>query len=280
VNSLRADDVRLTARSVVSRPQNRRWIRVLARIGLVAKGVSYAIVGVLALELAFGGGGKATSRTGALAELAKHGFGKALLIGLAAGFAAYALWRLAQASFEASEDEGVKKWVKRAGYLGRAAIYAGLTYSAIKVLTGAHEESQTGKAHKATAHVLSWPAGRWIVGIAGAFVVAVGMWNGYRAVSLSFREKWNSRKMSKVELKWGTRVGVVGMLARMVVFSLIGVFVVKAALDYDPKDAIGLDGALQKLAGQSYGAWLLGLTAAGFLAYALFCLVDARYRRV
>jgi len=280
VSSLRADGVRLTARAVVSRPRNTRWIRLLARIGLVAKGVSYAIVGILALELAFGAGGKATSRTGALATLVQDAYGKALLIGLAAGFAAYAAWRLAQAFFEADEAKGAKKWAKRAAYIGRAAIYAGLTYSAIKVLTGTHEESQTGKAHKATAHVLSWPAGRWLVAGAGAFIIAVGLWNGYRALSCNFREKWNRSKMSEMELTWGTRVGVAGMLARMVVFSLIGIFLIKAALDYDPKDAIGLDGALQKLAGQSYGEWLLGLTGAGFLAYALFCFVDARYRRV
>jgi hypothetical protein len=65
-----------------------------------------------------------------------------------------------------------------------------------------------------------------------------------------------------------------------VVFALIGVFVTKAAIDYDPKDAIGLDGALQKLAHQSYGPWLLGLTAAGLVCYGIYCLVDARYRDV
>ena len=40
----------------------------------------------------------------------------------------------------------------------------------------------------------------------------------------------------------------VGHIARFVVFGLIGVFLTKAAIDYKPKDAIGLDGALQKLA--------------------------------
>jgi Domain of Unknown Function (DUF1206) len=280
MRSLRAEDVRLTARSAVSRPENRAWIRVLARVGLVAKGISYGIVGILALELAFGRGGEATSRTGALATLAQGGSGKALLVALAVGFGAYALWRLAQAFFEVDDDESAKKWAKRAGYLGRAAIYAGLTYSAIKVLSGAREESQSGKAHKATAHVLSWPAGTWLVGIAGACIVGAGLWNGYRALTQNFSEKWNKSKMSELELRWGTRVGVAGMLARGVVFALIGIFVVKAALDYDPNEAIGLDGALQKLAGQTYGDWLLGLTAAGFLAYALYCFVDARYRRV
>jgi hypothetical protein len=79
---------------------------------------------------------------------------------------------------------------------------------------------------------------------------------------------------------WGGRVGAVGHLARGVVFTLIGVFVIRAALQYDPKEAIGLDGALQKLARADYGPYLLGLTAVGLIAYGVYCLVDARYRDV
>jgi hypothetical protein len=256
------------------------WLAALARVGLVAKGVSFAIVGVLALELALGQGGKSTSREGALATLARHSFGKALLVALAAGFAAYALWRVAQALFERDEED-TKRWGKRAGYLGRAAIYAGLTYSAIKLTTGhTATESQNKRAHKAAAEVLSWPAGRWLVGLAGACIVGVGLYNGYRGVTRSFEEKWNTGEMSDAVRRWATRVGVVGLLARLVVFCLIGGFAIKAAVEYDPNEAIGLDGALQKLTHQSYGPWLLGLTAAGLLAYALFCFADARYRRV
>ena len=62
--------------------------------------------------------------------------------------------------------------------------------------------------------------------------------------------------------------------------ALIGVFVIRAAPQYDPKEAIGLDGALQKLAGAAYGPYLLGLTAAGLIAYGLYCLADAHFRDV
>ena len=86
--------------------------------------------------------------------------------------------------------------------------------------------------------------------------------------------------MSAAVRRWAKRIGVAGLLARLVVFGLIGVFAIRAAIQYDPKEAIGLDGALQKLAHQSYGPWLLGLTAVGLLAYAAYCFADARYRRV
>ncbi len=240
--------------------------------------MSYAIVGVLAFRLALGEGGKATSRHGALSTLAHETSGKILLIALALGFAAYALWRLYETISPPEDDDGPVSWAKRAGTLARAAIYATLAYTAIKLVidAGSASESQTREAHKATSHVLTWPAGRWLVAVAGACIVVAGLYNGYRAVTRKFQDDWRGGGESR---KWGTRAGVVGLLARMVVFSLIGAFVIKAAVEYDPQEALGFDGALQKLAQQAYGHWLLGVTAAGLFAYALFCLVDARYRQ-
>jgi hypothetical protein len=257
------------------------WTEVLGRAGLVAKAVSYGLVAFLALELAFGNGGRATSRQGALAAIATHGWGKALLIALAAGFAAYALWRFAETVWPPGDDGFFKRTGKRIGALARGAIYAGLTYSALKIVFGAGaQQSQNAKAHKTTAEVLSWNHGTWIVGIAGGCVLAAGLWNGYRGLAKKFKKRWNTAEMGDGTQRWAERVSVTGLLARGVVFGLIGAFMIKAALDYNPRDAIGLDGALQKLANQAYGSWLLGLTAAGLLAYAIFCLVEARYRRV
>jgi hypothetical protein len=256
----------------------RGWYAVVARVGLVAKGISFAIVGVLALKLALGSGGSATSRQGALQQLAGTTFGEALLIALAFGFASYALWRFLQAFAEkpSREESGAKAWAKRAGYVGRGLIYASLTYSTVKILIGAdQQQSQNGKAHQTTATVLSWPGGTWIVGIAGAVILGVALWNLYRGIARKFEDKW-TRGYSE----WGSRAGVAGHVARFVVFGLMGWFVIRAAVDYDPKKAIGLDGALQKLAHAGYGSWLLGLTAAGLVAYAVFCFVDARYRDV
>src|SRR4051812_34597507 len=244
------------------------WEEPLARGGLVAKGCIYGIIAVLALELAIGAGGAATSNQGALQHLAGGGFGEFLLVLLAIGLAAYAIWRFIQAW------KG-DKWPKRLGYAARGVVYAGITYSAVRILTGSHhQQSQNGKAHKATAVVFSWPGGTWLVGIGGLVLIGIGLWQLYTGVSRRFEEKWHRHS------DLGGVVGVVGHVARFVVFGLMGVFAIKAAVDYNPKDAIGLDGALQKLAHASYGPVLLGLTAAGLLAYGVYCLVDARYRDV
>ena len=255
------------------RARSRRdWEEILGRFGLAAKGVSYGLVGALAIGVAVGVGGNTTSRQGALHSLAGNAFGKIVLVLLACGFAAYAGWRVLQAI-------QTDKWGKRLGYLGRAGIYASLTYSAAKIVAGAGGgSSQTQKTHKATAVVLSWPAGRWLVGAAALVVIGAGFWNLYRGISRKFEDKWVDR--SDIAQRWGGRAGVVGHIARFVVFGLIGVFALEAAINYDPKDAVGLDGALQKLAHHSYGSFLLGVTAAGLIAYALYCFVDARYRDV
>ena len=261
--------------------ENADWLNALARVGLVAKGASFALVGILAIKLAVQSGGKATSRQGALQSLAQQSFGKSLLILLALGFAAYALWRFAQTFFDKNDvGDGAKGLAKRAGYLGSGTIYAFLTYSTVKIISGAAQQSQNQKAHKTTATVLSWRAGKCIVGAAGLALIGVGLWNGYRGIKKEFLKNWKTEKMSAAAQSWGSRAGIVGLLAWMVVFVLIGIFVVKAAHDYNPREAIGLDGALQKLANHGYGSWLLGIVAAGLLAYAVFCLFEARYRKV
>ena len=280
--STSAEVERLARRARGKVVQNDRWLTVLGRAGLVAQGASYALVGVLALQLALGEGGKATSRGGALATIAREPWGKALLALLALGFASYAGWRFAQAFFdEEHEGTGVKGLRKRAGYFGRGVVYAALTFTAVKILVGAGgEESQTSQARKATGTVLDWPAGKWLVGIAGACVVGAGLYSGYRALTTKFLDDWNTGEMSSSAKRWGTRAGVVGLLARMVVFGLIGIFAIKAAAEHDPKEAIGLDGALRELAGESHGPWLLGAVASGLLAFAIFSFVEARYRDV
>lgn len=260
----------------------RGWYAVLARVGLVAKGLSFLLVGALAAKLALGDGGKATSRQGALQELVQHSFGKVVVAALALGFAAYALWRFVQAWAErtSGDENEATTWGKRAGYVGRGLIYASLTYTCVHLLTGADEKSQNAQAHEHAARVLGWPGGRLLVAATGLVIAGVGAWNLYRGLTRKFEDKWRVGSLSATIRRWGGRAGVMGHVARFVVFGLMGIFLVKAAWQYDPKEAIGLDGALQKLAHASYGPWLLGLTAVGLAAYGVYCLVDARLRDV
>lgn len=255
------------------------WFERLGRLGLVAKAVLYAVVGLLAVKVATGADDASPDKNGALRTIAQQPFGKWLLILLAIGLAGYALWRLAQAILDRdAEGERPKGLAKRAGNLAKAGWYGVLCGLTISVLVGngggGENEQQT------TAGVFERPFGRYAVYAAGLAFVGAALFNGWRAVTCKFNEKLMTGQMGDVEETAATTVGVLGHLARLVVFGLIGLFLLEAAWKFDPRQARGLDGALLEVAQRPYGGVLLGAVAVGLLAYAAYCLVQARYRRI
>ena len=111
-------------------------------------------------------------------------------------------------------------------------------------------------------------------------LIGIGLFQGYRGVTKQFLKDSKTEQMSRAVRRWITWIGMVGHLARMVVFGLVGVFLIKAAVDFNPKQAVGLDGALAKLAHTLVRPPLLGVVAAGLIAFAPYSLSDARYRRI
>ena len=128
--------------------------------------------------------------------------------------------------------------------------------------------------------MFGWPAGVWIVGIAGGVMIGVALYQGYRGITKKFLDDSKVERDGATVKEWIGWLGTVGHLARMVVFGLIGIFLIKAAVDYNPRAAVGLDGALAKIVHRSYGPLALGVVAAGLVAFALYSLSDARYRRI
>jgi hypothetical protein len=63
------------------------------------------------------------------------------------------------------------------------------------------------------------------------------------------------------------------------VFAFVGIFVVRAAIAFDPTKARGLDGALRSLAGASGGHWLLGVAAVGLIVFGIYGYAEAIWRR-
>jgi hypothetical protein len=169
---------------------------------------------------------------------------------------------------------------ERLAALGSGVAYALICAIAVEILIGSGGNSSSGSPKHPTAGVLGWPAGTWIVGLAGAALCGIAAYQGYRGISKDFLDDSKTEEMSPGVRKWITWIGTFGHLARMVVFGLIGIFVIKAAVDYNANKAVGLDGALAKLANHSYGSYLLGIVAAGLVAFAVYSLTDARYRRI
>ena len=117
-------------------------------------------------------------------------------------------------------------------------------------------------------------------GSSGPGLVGIALYQGYRGVSQKFLDESKVEQMTPAVKTWIGRIGTVGHLARMVVFGLVGIFLIKAALDFNPNKAVGLDGALAKLAHATYGPYVLGIVALGLIAFAVYSFSDARYRRI
>ena len=254
-----------------------RGFEWLARSGFVARGLIYGIIGILAIKLAGGVGGTTTNQQGALRTIAHQPFGKVLLIVVAIGLGGYALWRFVHALLGRG-PEGSDSGFDRIAALGSGIVYAGLCATAVEILLGSGGGS--GNASSTTAGVFGWPGGTWLVGIAGAVLIGIGLYQGYRGLSKDFLKDSKTEQMSSRVRNWIEWIGTFGHLARMVVFGLVGVFLIKSAVDYNPNKAVGLDGALAKIAHASYGPFLLGIISAGLIAFGVYSLSDARYRRI
>jgi uncharacterized protein DUF1206 len=251
----------------------------LARAGFVARGVIYGIIGILAIEVALGTGGKTTSQTGALKTIAHQPFGKILLVLVAIALAGYALWRFLHVLLGHGPEKSDSGFDRLAA-LGSGVSYALICAIAVEILISGAGSSSSGNAKQSTAGVLGWTGGTWIVGIAGVVLCGVGLYQAYRGISKDFLKDSKTEEMSPGVREWVEWIGTFGHLARAVVFGLAGIFLVKAAVEYDPNKAVGVDGALAKLANQSYGHFLLGIVAAGLIAFGVYSLSDARYRRI
>jgi len=259
----------------VARSDGFRW---LARAGFVARGSIYLIIGILAVKVAVGAGGDTASQKGALETIAHQPFGEVLLILVAIGLAGYALWRLVHALL-GHGAESSDSTLDRVAAAASGVVYAGLCAVAIEILEGSGGGGSEN-APKAAGGVLGWPGGTWLVGLAGVVLIGVGLYQGYRGLSKDFLEDSKTEEMSPTVRSWIEWIGTFGHLARMVVFGLVGAFLIKAAVEYDPNKAVGLDGALAKLAHASYGPFLLGVVAAGLIAFGVYSISDARYRRM
>jgi hypothetical protein len=249
---------------------------VLARAGLTARGVIYILIGLVAVLVALGRSSREADQLGALQLLAGKSYGLFALWLLAIGFAAYALWRLSEAAFGVSGEPGTGPRLKS---LGRAIIYAFFCYLTFTVIAGtAH--SQSKKQQDVTAHVMRNTDGRVLVGVIGAAVIIAGLVLVIEGVRKKFMKQLMTGQMSprvRRAVKW---LGMIGTIARGLVFALAGIGVVAAAITHKASDSGGIDKALLTLRNQPFGEFLMLLAALGLLIFGVYGLCEARWRKV
>jgi Domain of Unknown Function (DUF1206) len=258
------------------------WMERIARFGYATKGLVYMVVGALATMTATGYGGQTTDVRGALQEIETQPFGKITLMVVAFGLVGYVVWRWIQALAD-TEEKGtkLKGILVRIGYAGSGLAYAGLSFTAARILIDVGDPDSSSQVQQRwTERVMSLPYGGWLIELVGASVVGFGLYQIYKGYRAKFRKRLKLGEMGKTKDNWATWSGRFGYAARGIVFCIVGVFLIQAARHYNPAEVKGLDEVLQSLARQSYGPWLLGIVAVGLVAYGFYMLVEARYRRI
>jgi hypothetical protein len=270
------------ARSETESLERLRPFGWLVRAGFVARGITYGVIGALALAIALGAGsfGAAPDQQGALHLIAHTPVGRPIMVVICAGLIAYAVWKLTQGIFgRGPEGGGSAKLKDRVANLGGGVVYLGFFAVAIGALAGSSANSSSESRHAASG-VLGWPGGPVLVGIAGVGLMGISLYQLYDAIRAGHLRESKTEEMNQREHRLFTVLGRVGLSARALVFALIGYFLLRTAIEFDPNNAIGIDGALARLHHEPLGRWLVGLVAAGLLTLAAFSLVEARYRRL
>lgn len=255
------------------------------RLGLAARGALYCVGAILALRLVTGADER-VNKDGALDALARQRIGSVLLALIAAGFAGYAIWRFLRAFTGASEGSSKSKSAvsdaaRRLLDVAKGLIYLSLMFTALRVLFGGRDEvGGTERERDWTISLLRHSWGRPVVLAVAIAIVAAGVLFAARGLQKDFDESIDDRRVPKWARRFIPIGGTIGYVARGCVVAIVGWFIADAAWTFDPNDAVGVAGALGRLAGELYGRVVLSAVAVGLLSFGVFSFVEAAYRKV
>ena len=250
------------------------WTKRAQAVGFVAKGVVYAVIGIYALAVALGYGGAFLGTEDTPRAVKRQPFGDVLLVLLGVGLACHALWRLVAAFERFPGKRALERAGKRVASLGGALIAGFLSLTAFQHLAG--RSSGHGSW---VQRVLREDGGDWVILAVGVGFLGVGAYQFYRAFTHEYRKDLETHEMSEHGRTWLLRISRFGVATRGVVLVVVGWLFVQAGLHASAHQATGTGAALRAITRQAWGTWLLGIAAAGMLAYALFMMVNAGYRR-
>ena len=250
------------------------WLDKAIRIGLVCYGIVHLLIAWLAFQLALGDHEGKPSAEGAMQQLAEQTYGEVLIWAIAIGMFFLVLWRLLEAALGHRDEEGAKRWWKRADSLVKAVIYGAVGVIALQVVLRA---GGSGKGRSTTAKLMDEPFGRWLVGLIGLAVVVYGANLVRRGLTEKFKEHLDAEGKSGDSGKWYVRFGKAGYVAKGIAIAIVGGLFIYAAVEHEPKKSGGLDVALRTVLEQPFGPFLLGAIAIGIGCYGLFCFARARH---
>lgn len=261
--------------------RHNKLMQGLGRFGDVCYGVVHGVVAVLAILLIFGRPGHEVDQKGAVAAIAAQPFGKVVLWFVAIGLVAFGIWQLLMATsgFGYVEQER-KRIAKRIGAGGRGVAVLFISVTTFRLLVSSSAgRSSNGESQTFTAKLMSVSGGRLLVGAIAIGIVVAAAVIAWRGARRTFVQDLDLARLTPKSARLTRLLGSIGFVAKGVVYAIVGVLILVAAIQFDPKRAVGLDGALRTLAAQPLGVGLLVVVALGLAAYGGYCCFEARCRR-
>lgn len=268
------EETEIEAREVAFSP----FAEFLTRLGFGARGLIYLVMGVISVQVVRGTRITPADQEGALAAMGAQPFGRFLLLLVMVGLVGYTLWGLIGAIFDplhlGSDAGGL---LRRLAIFVSAGMYASLIVPAFDYFIGgvraANSGAQPVQTQQYVSTILAKPGGRWVVGSIGIVVIGIGLAQVYVGVRRKFDLQFRLYDLDHPQSVWIKRLGRFGTVMRGIVISLIGVFLVLAAYQFNSKQARGFDGVLTALARRPYGPWSLGIVAVGLIAFGIYSIV-------
>ena len=259
------------------------YTKTLARLGFYTKGFLFTVIGILAILVAVGvKSGELTTPDGALKAIAQISFGKIVLIIFTVGAVCHGIWNVLRGI--ADIDGAGGGWqgiIKRIIPAGIGAFYLMLAWTAWDLIVRVNSSGTNEAIQKTfTAILLSLPFGAIIVGLIGLIVVGAGIHELYSGISGKYLAAFRLGLIKNDHRKIISALGFFSFTARALIFVLMGYYFFLAAIDYNPNEAIGMDGALLTLAQSYFGKSLLFITAVGLICNGILSFYEAKYRHI
>lgn len=240
----------------------------LVRLGYAARGVTYILLGWLALGTRAEAG---EGNQGVFAHLQEMPLGTPILYLMAIGLTAYVLFKFAAAVGDV-ENRGsdTKGIVKRIGDAASGVAYTILAFAALQFASGSKQSAGGGESQQTASSILDWTLGGLLIGAVGLGFLVGALMQAKEAATGHFMHRVSPRAPNGIEA-----VGRAGHAARAVVFGIIGWSLVQSAWFNSSSEVKGLGEALVSL---RESGTVYTLVAVGLMLFGAFSLVVSRYR--